>query len=122
VRPTAIRQKFGCWETLFTLVGAKMENGCASHRKRWSTIGTTLTAVITYAPHRRRRITRPIQFIASRLVQELRRGGKSAMPNDAVSRYGSVASLGGASGSEAAELARREYDTGHTPSWITRRR
>jgi len=72
IKPIAIRQKFGCWETLSTLVAGKMENGYASHRRRWSTIGTTRTAVITYAPHRRRQPTRLILFIASLSVRVLR--------------------------------------------------
>src|SRR5215211_7027092 len=64
------------------LVAEKMENGCGFHRTRWSAIGTIRMAAIIYAPRRRRRITRRILSIASRLVQELRRGGKSQRPND----------------------------------------
>jgi hypothetical protein len=59
--------------TLSTLVAGKMENGYASHRRRWSIIGTTPTAVITYAPHRQRVVARRILFFVSRLVQGLSR-------------------------------------------------
>jgi hypothetical protein len=45
------------------LVAGKMENGCASHRRRWSTSGTTPTAVITYAPRRQRAVACRILFL-----------------------------------------------------------
>ena len=80
------------------LVAEKMENGCGFHRTRWSAIGTIRMAAIIYAPRRRRRITRRILSIASRLVQELRRGGKSQRPTIPASLSGSLASLLGASG------------------------
>src|SRR5829696_5122213 len=69
------------------LVAEKMENGCGFHRTRWSAIGTIRMAAIIYAPRRRRRITRRIQSIASRLVQELRRGGKGPRPTIPAARH-----------------------------------
>src|SRR5262249_54889773 len=73
IRPTAIRQKFGCREKLSTPVAEKMEDGCASRRRRWSTIGTIPTAAIICAPHRQRAVARRIPFFVSRLVPGLDR-------------------------------------------------